>query len=77
MNVTVSGRTVSLTRDVVVSRLADISPEAARKYFVVFSGQEYPFKQALEVVSGIHRNEFISYHARSIFNRLGFSLVER
>jgi hypothetical protein len=77
MAYTINQRTVSLTRDEVISRLTGVRPELGQKHFVNVDGIDYPVKQALEVVTGIERNEFVATLARSIFRSLGFQLKER
>ncbi len=77
MEFVVNGRTMSLTRDEVNVRLNGVKPEIGQKHFVVINGQEYPVKQAYEVALGIDRDEFRSSRARSLFTRLGFTLIER
>jgi hypothetical protein len=72
---TVSGKKVQLSSQDVESRMKDIIPEPARSLVVEVNGQLYPVKQALAIVTGLDRADFISHQARSIFLRLGFEVT--
>jgi len=63
-----------LSKEQVESKMRNIKPEVARKYFVRVNGVAYPIKQVLSIVTGANRIEFTSMDAASILRRLGFEL---
>ncbi len=70
----IKGTRYDLSADEVVERLRDVRPEWAQLHTVVVNGVSYPVKQALAVVTGIDRLDFITTQARDIFQRLGFEV---
>jgi hypothetical protein len=71
---TVNRRRYRGTRERVIEALRDVPPEPATPHTVEIEGLTYPVKQALSVVFGIDRADFITPTARRVFQRLGFSV---
>jgi hypothetical protein len=72
---TVNERQVSLTATDVEKSLRGITAEDVRTHGVRIGDTIYPVKQALEVATGISRDEFTSQTARRLLERLGFPLT--
>lgn len=50
------------------------TPEAIREHYAVIGGRRFPPKQVVATVTGLDRSEFISTQARSVLERLGFTV---
>lgn len=69
------GKQMRLSRVQVERRMVGVPPEPIRTHAVLINGVRYPVKQALEVVTGVDRADFISTAARRHFRRLGFEVL--
>lgn len=72
MRFTLNGDHFDLDRSVVEARLTGHEPEPIRAHWVEINGQQWPPKQALELVIGVHRSKFTSDTPLRQFRRLGF-----
>ncbi len=68
----VGGRELHLTKDEVVRRMRNMSPEPIREHFVEIASTAFPPKQALEQVTGWNRRTYTTMEATRVFTRLGF-----
>ncbi|MGI8936780.1 MAG: SCO5918 family protein [Iamia sp.] len=50
------------------------APEPIQAHYVIVGGRRFPPKQVIAVVTGLDRSAFISTQARSILERLGFTV---
>jgi hypothetical protein len=71
---TVNRRRYRATRERVIAALDGVAPEPARLHTVEIEGVAFPVKQALSVVFGIERADFITPTARRVFQKLGFAV---
>jgi hypothetical protein len=72
MDFFVSGRRITLDRARVRRRLRTASPGPIRTHAVDVDKRLFPVKQALALATGLDPLDFNTYHARRIFQRLGF-----
>jgi hypothetical protein len=75
MKFTVNGRSLSLTPDEVIERVAGARPEPVQTHGVVVDGVTYPPKQAFALATGLSRHEFTTETARRQLGRLGFTVL--
>lgn len=51
-----------------------VTPEPIRSHYVVIERRRFPPKQVIAAVTGLDRSAFITTQARSILDRLGFTV---
>lgn len=73
---TVGGVHYRASRRMFEERLAEVMPEATKKYSVEIKGQRYPIKQAVAVGLGAPRAGFQTQEAFRVLRRLGFKPIE-
>lgn len=71
---TLGGSHLKLSRSVVETRLASVSPDQVRQHAVEVNGVWYPVKQVFEIATGLPRSSFTSHEARRHLAALGFDL---
>ena len=71
---TVGGRSFSLTREDIESKLKSVQPEQVRQYCVTVNKKEYPVKQALEVSAGLLRSGFTTQDAIRVLRKFEFQI---
>lgn len=74
VHATIARHPFDLSRDEVEVTMQGVSPEAIRAHYVIVGGRRFPPKQVIGAVTGLDRSAFISTQARSILDRLGFTV---
>jgi hypothetical protein len=62
------------TKEAVEAKMAGVEPEPTRALVVEVNGKLYPVKQVFSHAFDIDRADFISHQARSVMQRLGFTV---
>lgn len=73
----IAGQTIELDPARVEAIARTLEPERIQTYVVTIGGRRFPPKQVLAAVSGLDRGDFISTQARSILQRLGFTVARQ
>lgn len=74
MKFTIRGKSFDLVKGDVVGGMRGEQPKRINKYYVLVNGREYPIKQVIEKVCGLHAVEFTSADAHRILEKLGFEV---
>lgn len=74
VHATIARHPFDLTREQVEAAMRREMPESIQAHYVVVSGRRFPPKQVISAVTGLDRSEFITTQARSVLERLGFSV---
>lgn len=74
VHATIARHPYDLTPTQVESALRGQTPESIQAHYVIVGGRRFPPKQAISAVTGLDRSAFISTQARSILERLGFTV---
>lgn len=74
VHATIARHPFDLTHDQVVRTMRNRSPEPIQAHYVVVERRRFPPKQVIAAVTGLDRSTFISTQARSILERLGFTV---
>jgi hypothetical protein len=74
VHATIARHPFDLTREAVESAMRDVPPESLQTHYVVVGRRRYPPKQVIAAVTGLDRSTFISTQARSVLERLGFTV---
>lgn len=74
VHATIARHPFDLTRHDVETAMRDVRPEALQTHYVVVGRRRYPPKQVIAAVTGLDRSAFISTQARSVLERLGFTV---
>lgn len=69
---TLNGVAYRVDTDEARRRILSTPPDTVRTHWVEIDGRRWPVKQALEVVVGVSRDEFISHAAVRLLSRMGF-----
>ena len=77
LSFTLLGEQFRLSSGQVEQTMQGVTPEPIHTHAVVINGVRYPVKQALEIVTGVDRADFITTAARRHFQRLGFKVVRQ
>ena len=74
VDVTISGKKISLSKKSVEDALKQVKPDQVKKYSVYIGATEYPIKQVVSVACGIPIAAFATPDAYRVLNRLGFDV---
>ena len=77
LDFTLAGEAFRLTDSQVEQMMKGVPPEAIHTHAVMINDVSYPVKQALELVTGVDRADFITTAARRHFRRLGFEVTRQ
>ncbi|HEV7723330.1 MAG TPA: hypothetical protein VGO60_18720 [Iamia sp.] len=74
VHATIASHPFDLSGDEVERAMQGTAAEPIRTHYVVVGGRRYPPKQVIATVTGLDRSAFISTQARSVLERLGFTV---
>jgi hypothetical protein len=74
VHATIARHPFDLSREDVEAVMRDVPPEPLQTHYVVVGRRRYPPKQVIAAVTGLDRSSFISTQARSVLERLGFTV---
>lgn len=74
MRATIARQPYELTSEEVERALRSLDPEPIREHYVIVGGRRFPPKQVIAAVTGLDRSAFISTQARSVLERLGYTV---
>lgn len=74
VHATIARHQVDLTREQVERAMRPFAPEPIQTHYVVIERRRFPPKQVIAAVTGLDRSTFITTQARSILERLGFTV---
>ena len=74
VHATIARQPFDLTRDEVARAMRGVAPEPIREHYVVVERRRFPPKQVIARVTGLDRSRFITTQARSVLERMGFTV---
>lgn len=74
LHATIARHPFDLTREGVERAMRGVAPESIQAHYVIVRGRRFPPKQVIAAVTGLDRSTFISTQARSILERLDFTV---
>lgn len=74
VHATIARHPYDLTKVQVERAMQGIAAEPLRDHYVVVNGRRYPPKQVIATVTGLDRSAFITTQARSLLERLQFTV---
>ncbi len=74
MRFTIKGKEFDISKEQVVRTVKGKQPKSIMKYYVEIEGVQYPIKQLIEWVTGLHLIDFTSMYANDILSKLGFEV---
>lgn len=74
VHATIARHPFDLTTAQVERALQGVAPEPLRDHYAIVNGRRYPPKQVIAAVTGLDRSAFITTQARSVLERLGFTV---
>ncbi|MBL8778910.1 MAG: hypothetical protein JNK12_23470 [Acidimicrobiales bacterium] len=74
VHATIARHPFDLTTSQVERALEGVAPEPLRDHYAIVNGRRYPPKQVIAVVTGLDRSAFITTQARSVLERLHFTV---
>lgn len=77
VHATIARHPFDLTKAQVERAMANVPAESLRDHYAIVNGRRYPPKQVIATVTGLDRSAFISTQARSVLERLGFTVGRR
>lgn len=71
----ISGKVFTLSKKMIEAAAKNLTPDNVQSHGVKIGGTVFPVKQVLAAVTHLDRLDFQSAQARSVLQRLGFTLM--